>query len=156
MILYVISKKQGNWPNGSSEPMVRKCCAHLNIKDDLVYEAGKPVFVDSKHFISVSHSAHLMIIAFSDQPIGIDIEKNRTLSNELIERLKLEPKDPLLDWCQREATSKLMNNPDYLFKKAPLDAQFIVCDVADGFTCVLASLTPPHLSKIIHYDEHAL
>ncbi len=156
MIIYVLLKKQGAWSNGSSETIIKKLCTLIDFKDELVFHQGKPIFLNSKTFLSVSHSSNLMVIALAEQPIGIDLEKNRLLNTALVSRMHLDVKEPLLDWCQREATVKLTNDSDYLFKKAPQSTTFIRIDVYDGFTCVLASpsrVTPP---KIYYLDEQAL
>ncbi len=156
MRIYVLLKKHGTWPNGSSEPIVKKLCTLIDLKEELVYRQGKPFFLNSKVFLSVAHSFNLMVIAFSDQPIGIDLEKNRPLSVDLIERMHLDFKEPLQDWCQREATIKLTHDSDYLYKKAPQGTNFSSINVFDGYTCVLASSSMMPTPKIHYIDEETL
>lgn len=156
MHIYVLLKKQGHWSNGSSKTMVRKLCDLIDFKDELIYDQGKPGFINSNYFLSVSHSANLMAIAIADQEIGLDLEKNQALKLEVIERVKLDCNQPLQDWCRREATIKLYNNPEYLFKPAPAATKFVTEEIYDGFTCVIASKTTLPKAKIFHLDEQIL
>lgn len=156
MHLYVVLKKHGQWSNGSSEAMVRKLCDLIELKDELVYDQGKPSFIDSNYFLSVSHSDHVMVIAIADQAIGIDLEKNKELKPEIILRLNLDKLDPLIDWCKREALIKLYNDKEYLYKQAPQEATYRIEDVFDGYTCIVAGTHALPAAKIFHLDENAL
>ncbi len=156
MQLYAIVKTQGRWSNGSSEAILRKLCELIDLKDVLVYTSGKPHFLNDKLFVSVSHSENLMVIAFDSTEIGIDLEKNRDIKKEVIDRVILNEKDPLLDWCQREATIKLYNDPEYLFKKAPSETYFKTEQIYDGFTCVIASKKPVSKVSLYHLKESSL
>ena len=156
MQLYVIVKTQGRWSNGSSETILRKLCDLIDLKDTLIYTQGKPSFIDSKLFISVSHSENLMVIALASTEIGIDLEKNRDIKKEVIDRVSLDETHPLLDWCQREATIKLYNEPKYLLKKAPSETIFTSQEVFDGFTCVIASKVPLSKTSLYHLKESSL
>ena len=156
MHLYVLYKKEGHWTNGSSETVVRALCNLIDLHEELVYTNGRPAFINSKFFLSVSHSEKVMVIAIASQPIGIDLEKNKDLKPEVIQRLNLDQNKPLIDWCQREATIKLFNDPDYLLKKAPEGTFFRLENVYDAFTCVVAAQNPLPEAKIYHLDENAL
>jgi succinyl-CoA synthetase beta subunit len=156
MQLYVIVKNQGRWANGSSKSIVEKLCDLIDLKDVLVYTEGKPHFINSKLFISVSHCENLMVIAFDSTEIGIDLEKNRDIKKEVIDRVTLDENNPLMDWCQREATIKLYNDPEYLFKKAPSSTLYKVIEVYDGFTCVVASKEPLSKTSLYHLKESSL
>lgn len=136
--------------------MVRKLCDLIDLNDELVYNQGKPAFLHSNYFLSVSHSANVMAIAIANQDIGIDLEKNRDIKTEVIDRVKLDEDQPLVDWCRREALIKLLNDHDYLFKPAPEGTCFTQLEVFDGFTCVLASFQEPDDIKIFHLKEEAL
>jgi hypothetical protein len=156
MQLYVIVKTQGRWSNGSSEAILKRLCELIDLKEVLVYTSGKPHFLNDKLYVSVSHSENLMVIAFDSNEIGIDLEKNRDIKKEVIDRVSLDEKNPLLDWCQREATIKLYNDPEYLFKKAPIETHFKTEQVYHGFTCVLASKKPLSIASLYHLKESAL
>jgi len=156
MHLYVLLKQHGRWSNGSSEFMVKRLCELIELKDQLVYDQGKPSFIDSNYFLSVSHSDKVMVIAIADQDIGIDIEKDKILKPELIERLKLDVSAPLTDWCKREAAIKLYNEKAYLTKPIPKDTHFRIADVYDAYTCVIAGTQALSETKIFHLKEEAL
>ena len=156
MQLYVLEKTQGHWSNGSSKEMLLKLCDLIQLKETLVYDQGKPLFLNSSTFISVSHSANVMVIAFAKTEIGIDLEKNRDIKKEVIERVNLDEAHPLVDWCQREATIKLYNDSEYLFKKAPSETCFRVEDIFDGFTCIVASKVDLPQVVIYHLKEAIL
>ena len=119
MDVYVVHKTSGRWPNGSSEPIVKAVLKKARIKSALCYVEGRPSFVEGQLFLSVSHSNALMVIALAQQPIGIDLEVRKPIKAEVIQRLALDPKDPLMDWCRREAAIKLYDEPLYLMKPSP-------------------------------------
>lgn len=57
---------------------IRHLLKICNLKDDDLFynENGKPLLKDKRH-ISISHSFDFSAIVISNQPVGIDIEKNR-------------------------------------------------------------------------------
>lgn len=156
MHIYVLFKKHGSWSNGSSRTMIKKLCDLIDFKDELVFDRGKPLFINSNYFLSVSHSANLMVIAIAQQDFGIDLEKDRVIDIDVIERLKLDHSAPLEDWCRREATIKLYNDPQYLYEPAPSKTLYTTQNIFDGFTCVIASHEEIPQAKIFHLDEQAL
>jgi succinyl-CoA synthetase beta subunit len=156
MHLYVLLKQHGRWSNGSSELVVRRLCELIELEDKLVYDQGKPSFIDSNYFLSVSHSDKVMVIVIADQDIGIDIENDKPLNPDLIERLKLDVDYPLIDWCKREAAIKLHNDKEYLYKPIPKETHFKIVDVYDAYTCVIAGTKPLSEPKIFHLKEEAL
>jgi len=156
MDVYLLHKKQGRWPNGSSEPIVRSILKKARIKSTLSYLDGRPVFLESKLFLSVSHSGSLMVIALAQQPIGIDLEENKDVKTEVIQRLSLDPASPLIDWCQREAAIKLYNEPLYLMQPIPKETVYQELHVSDDYTCVLASKSDLPLVRLIPLNEDDL
>lgn len=156
MHIYILFKKHGSWSNGSSKTMIKKLCDLISFKDELAFDQGKPVFINSNYFLSVSHSANLMVIAIADQEIGIDIEKDRIIDKDVIERLNLDLNSPLDDWCKREATIKLYNDAKYLYTPAPLETLYTAENIFDGYTCMVASRINIEHSKVFHLDEQAL
>jgi len=65
-----------------NELLFKKGMRKFKIETD---ENGKPFLKDSNLFISISHSYDLVACAVSEKPIGIDIEKIRSVSRKLIE-----------------------------------------------------------------------
>lgn len=83
---------------------------------DLWYENRKP-FLKGRH-ISVSHSEDCIAVYIAqNNPIGVDIEKKRSLAQDVVKRflndkeLKLllrEKLSPIHGWCAKEAFFKRM------------------------------------------------
>ena len=71
---------------------------------------GKP-FLNNNVFISISHSEDLVIVAFSKNPIGVDLEYKKVLPKSLNTFLKLDKNldniEVLKEFCKREAIIKL-------------------------------------------------
>lgn len=156
MDVYVVHKPNGRWPNGSSEPIVKAVLKKARIKSALSYIDGRPVFIEGQLFLSVSHSGALMVIALAQQPIGIDLEEHKPIKTEVIQRLALDPNDPLMDWCQREAAIKLYDEPLYLMKPIPPDTVFQELVLSEDYRCVLASKTALPPVRLVPFDEDSL
>ncbi len=90
--------------------------------DDFVIkrsEEGKPFAYSAQHFcpyFSLSHSSKILIIAFSLNPIGVDIEliKKRSFIKRITQRyFSTDPQENLIDfyrsWTAREAYIKAAN-----------------------------------------------
>lgn len=68
--------------------LLKKLMAENNIDGILKYEEnGRPVFEDSKYFLSLSHSGEVAFSAVCERPLGIDVEKIRPISLNLINRV---------------------------------------------------------------------
>lgn len=68
--------------------LLKKLVAKKGICCELVYEAnGKPVFENCDCFLSLSHSGEVAFSAVSKKPLGIDVEKIRVISKNLINRV---------------------------------------------------------------------
>lgn len=51
---------------------------------------GKPFIANSNVFFNISHSKEYIIVAISNNPIGVDIEKKRKISNNMIKYITNE------------------------------------------------------------------
>lgn len=156
MILYVITKQSGSWPNGSSEYVARRVCALIGMDDQFRYVDGRPILIDSPYHLSVSHSGSTMVVAIANQPLGIDVEMNRPLESGVMERLHLDPDHALLDWCSREAAIKLHQDPQRLLSSDHPDTIFTEIDLTDKSTCVVATRDPIPTPTIYYLHENHL
>ena len=103
--------------------------------DDLFYdEFGKPHLKDGKH-ISITHSFEYSGMIISDQPVGIDIEKQRNKISLIAKKFidyefqYLDKQDDYIRkltvvWCIKESLYKLFATPGLSFKKHTLVLPF--------------------------------
>ena len=115
MQIHIFKKQTGNFKNNSSKPLLESLAQHNNWGEIRYTQGGKPL--STFGHLSVTHAHDILIIAHSVHPIGIDLEKYRPLQANLIKKLDLNPKWPILSWCQKEAMIKLYDDKTYLFKQ---------------------------------------
>lgn len=70
-------------------------------------EFGKPYISGERQF-NISHSKGVIVVAISDEPVGVDIEKQKEFSNSLSSRIFS---------IEEQTTSKASNNPNKEFLK---------------------------------------
>ena len=65
--------------NGDSLKYARACAKYFLGRDVHIsyYGSGKPFIVGEDAFISISHTGHDLVIAVSNQEVGIDIENKK-------------------------------------------------------------------------------
>jgi hypothetical protein len=136
MKLFVYRNENEPFKNNSSRVLLERLArqydwGHLSYSKD-----GKPL-CENGH-LSVTHSHDILIIAHSTNPIGIDLEKIRPLKAELIKKFDLDPSNPILAWCQKEALIKLYDDKHYLFKTITHE-HWQTIDIAKGYCCVVLS-----------------
>ena len=90
---------------------------YLGIVDTtVVYEDKKPVLKSGEYNFSVSHSENLVVIGFSRNNIGIDVEKMKERDfQRLAKRYGIPPKknEFYKFWTKYEAVIKLGTTPKY-------------------------------------------
>jgi 4'-phosphopantetheinyl transferase len=102
----------------------------LNEKPEIQYhESGKPILLNSKLNISISHSANFLVVLLSKNKIGIDVENtqrnidkiaNRFLHEKELKHLKkLENSHSakILYWSAKEAIFKCTNEQNIQFNE---------------------------------------
>lgn len=148
MQIHVIKKQAGNFRNNSSKPILEEL-ARLNDWGEIHYTlSGKPHCAFGH--LSVTHAQDILIIAHSIHPIGIDLEKIRPLQSNLIKKLDLNPRWPILNWCQKEAMIKLYNDKTYLFKQ--IDQEYCLeIDIQEHYCFVVVS---KHVIPTYEIIEH--
>lgn len=123
------------------------------------HEKGKPHLINNL-FCSLSHSGEYVVVAIAKQEIGIDIEKHRSISNEVLEKYFTENEMSILGkqvntsffngWVIKEAASKylgdgmsaiskikIQNQTDILFEKEEL--YYTLFNPIDGYSLCLVS-----------------
>ncbi len=71
-----------------AQMLLGKLMVENNIDATLRYEEnGRPFFENSQYFLSLSHSGEVAFSAVSKSPLGIDVEKIRPISKNLINRV---------------------------------------------------------------------
>ena len=59
-------------------------------------ENGKPYFADSSNgYLSISHSEEYAVCAFSEMPLGVDIQKIKKIDREKVAKRLLHPAEPV-------------------------------------------------------------
>ena len=108
---------------------IRLLLAEFGYQDsDLYYDDnGRPFLKDGKH-ISITHSFHFSAVIISNNPVGIDIEKQRQkiklIANKFVDyefdyldRTSKDYIDKLtIIWCIKESLYKLYCTPGLSFK----------------------------------------
>lgn len=104
-------------------------------EDFLYNDMGKPYFKDSKIKFNISHSENLLIIVFSKNDIGVDLQHDlpfdesfaKNICNdkelEIISTCKNKNKIFTLFWTQKESVVKLLGTTLYV------DIKYILNDI---------------------------
>lgn len=152
MKIFVIQNYTTNWKNNSSKELLVKLSQKYHLEYPTYLDSGKPII---KHgFISISHSNNYLIIAYSENPIGIDCELIRPIQLSLINKLKLDPINPMIDWCKRESVIKLMDDKSYLLKKELNDFYFESISFNSNLCMIVASKQKIENYTLIHLNEN--
>ncbi|MBE6516888.1 MAG: 4'-phosphopantetheinyl transferase superfamily protein [Thermoplasmata archaeon] len=102
---------------------------------------GKPVFERDDMHLSVSHSGGLVAIAWSDGPVGVDVQESRSMGN-IASRI-LSPKESALSdtillsiWAAKESYVKMTGeglSKDFRDITVYLDGEFVSPDPGYAF-----------------------
>lgn len=149
MVIYIIKKQAGNFKNNSSRPLLEKLANNYNWGTIHYTPSGKPC-CEVGH-LSVTHAQDTLIIAHSEHAIGIDLEKIRPLRSDLIKKLDLNPVNPILNWCQKEALIKLYDDKDYLFKQIKQE-HWLEINILDQYCFVVVSNQAISAYEIIEHQ----
>lgn len=154
MEIYVIQHLNTFWKNNQSHSLIEKLSNQYDWGNLTYTISGKPIIDNG--FISVSHSKDLLIIGHHTHEIGLDCEYIRPISDALINKLNLNPKNPILDWCKRESVIKLLDDKSYLIKKEFSNIYFKEITLNPEFCIVLSSKQLIDQLDIIYLDENLI
>ena len=106
-------------------------------KDD----SGKPICHNG--YLSLAHSGEYAVAAWDEVPIGVDIEKLRSLSPALAKRLGTE--QPLTEWLKREAYGKALGVGVYRVLDEPIPEgwEFSFPEAPDGYMIAICKKQEP-------------
>ena len=123
-------------------------------KLEIDYNAnGKPFLVNSKEYISISHSRNFIGILKAPFDVGLDIEeineritkiKNRFLNEDELKLLDSSIENLTIAWTLKEALFKLCNRNGVDFRKELL----IEGKTDDGYNCKMFDLDGWRLVKL--------
>lgn len=151
MKIFIIQNST-NWKNNSSKELLVNLAQKYNLENPYYLESGKPVL--HKGYISISHSNKYLLVVYSDQPIGIDCEVIRPIQQALINKLNLDPLNPIIDWCKRESVIKLMDDKAYLLKKELNEFQFKSITFNPNLCIIVASKYEISSYTLIYLDQY--
>ncbi|NTW90680.1 MAG: hypothetical protein HGA35_01890 [Erysipelotrichaceae bacterium] len=151
MKIYIIQNTT-NWKNNSSKELLFKLSQKFNLENPFHLESGKPVLHNG--YVSISHSNNYLLIAYSNRPIGIDCEIIRPIQKALIDKLNLDPINPIIDWCKREAVIKLMDDKSYLLKKELNEFHFKSISFNPNLCIIVSSKNEIRDYTLIHLDQY--
>ncbi len=87
--------------------------------DELEYSKnGKPYFKNKKYFFNYSHSKNYILIGISKTEIGVDIEEERNISDNISKKYlnDVDKKNRLKYWVIKESYVKLIDKPELLYE----------------------------------------
>lgn len=102
-------------------------------------EKGKPICQSG--YLSLAHSGDYAVAAWSDRPIGVDIEKHRPLSPALAKRLGGD----LEEWVKKEAYGKAIGTGICRVLDAPIPDgwHFSFPDAPEGYIMAICEKQEP-------------
>lgn len=131
---------------------------------DLYYDdLGRPYLKDGKH-ISITHSFNYSAVIIGNDPIGVDVEKQRAKIEHIqqkfidYENLYLEPnsKDYVrkltVIWCIKESLYKLFRTPGLSFKNHTLVIPFILEDATTVSWIDYKHKKKPYQANYLEFD----
>ncbi len=150
MQIFIFENKETEYKQNASKTVLLPLALENHWGTVSYSNTGKPLIEHG--YISVTHTKNILLVAYESFPIGIDCEFPRPISKHLIDRLQLNPDQPLKAWCQLEAWIKLDDKPSHLTEKIPTDICFTSIDLKNTSICVCASYQAIETIEIIKKD----
>ena len=135
-----------HFSNNSSKGLLKKLATQFDWGSIRYSPNGKPLCANG--FLSVTHCLDYLVIAYSTHDIGIDLEKIRPLKSEVIKKFDLDPENPILTWCLKEALIKLYDDKHYLFKNITHE-HWQRIDLDEAYCFVVVSKEPLQPYEVI-------
>lgn len=120
-----------------------------------ISESGKPFFADHSFEFNISHSHGRVVLALSDQPVGVDIEHSGRAIPELVRRRFFKDGEATVeDWTRFESYSKLSGEGIYSAVYPPVekDVFFKSYTISDNYVVSVCTHTDSFPLKIVKID----
>lgn len=148
MIIYVIKNPSKKDYKQFLIKKYMKEISYNNAYSIITNEYGKPYIKDNPFYFNISHSGDYYIMAFSQNEIGIDIQKHSKIKKTIIN--KFHPNEKGIStlqqfydlWCKKEAYAKYLGTS--IFYTIGLDllntkpCLFKEINIADKYSCFIA------------------
>lgn len=136
---------------------LRERCGWRQIPETALTSMGKPYFPDHPdvHF-NISHTAGAVLVGISDEPIGVDIERIRPVSERAMQRIAgvASEKAFFESWVRREARAKRAGTGigTVMGESALRDGErFSFLDTFDGYVAGVATGSGTEIGKVSRY-----
>ena len=104
-----------------------------------VTDQGKPYLADHSYEFNISHSHGRVVLALSDQPIGIDIEPCERIVPELVRnRFFRNAEATVEDWTKFESYSKLKGEGIYSASYPPTEKNIFFTSYHTDDGCIVS------------------
>jgi hypothetical protein len=124
---------------------------------------GKPQLVGGAVHFNASHSGELALVAVSDVPVGVDIERQRAIADPVAfaRRLQFETTDPhelMRLWCRKEAWLKARGiGLAGVTQRMDLRGWFVAdLEIAAGYSAAVARAGSPTEICVIDWSGDAV
>lgn len=127
------------------------------IPEIVVSSMGKPHFRDfPKTHFNISHTGGAVLVGVSDEPVGVDIERIRPVSERAMRRIAGVASEEAFfqSWVRREARAKRVGTGiGTLMEEIPLRSgeQFLFVDTFDGYVAGVATGNGAQLDEVRRY-----
>ena len=121
-----------------------------------VASTGKPYLADRSFEYNVTHAGGVVVLAVSDEPIGIDIEKtDRVIQDKIYQTYLHTPNGTIADWTKFESYSKLSGGGIYSVSYPPRDDVFFRLYTEDipGHTVCVCSKKDRFPDSILYIER---
>lgn len=119
---------------------------------------GKPRLAENEIFFNLSHTFGAFVFCFGREEVGIDIEKEREISEKIKDKFYSsdeKEQEPLLVWTKKEAITKLSGEGIKALSKADTQSSdiFFFSKKVDGFTISAASKNKTNI-RFVNLSEN--
>lgn len=122
-IYYKIIKKSSSTIENETilaNNILKEMIDELNLEFDEIKKTnnGKPYFKNKKTFFNYSHSKNYILIALSTTNIGVDIEEDRVIPDNVAKKYlnDIDKSNRLKYWVIKESYVKLIDEPKLLYE----------------------------------------
>lgn len=125
-----------------------------------ISSSGKPYLADRSYEYNLTHSNGVVVLAVSDEPIGIDIEKTgRVIQQKIFETYLHLQNGTVADWTKFESYCKLSGGGIYSVSYPPKESGVffrIYTEDIPGYTVCVCSKKDRFPENILYIDPKDL